>query len=60
MGLLAMIKNTTEILLPKYVGGYKITPNFYIHLQHKPKWFTRKMHKLLLNWEWFDIKETCK
>lgn len=45
------------IELPKSVGGYRITPNFHIHLQHKPKWFTRKMHQLLLNWEWFDIEE---
>lgn len=36
------------------VGYWRIGQLLTIAMYHKPNWFHRKMHKLILGWEWED------
>lgn len=43
-----------KLVVPQYVGHWRISGNFHVHVTKRPNRINRLMTRLLLGWEWND------
>lgn len=55
-GTLTSLTATSLTTLPPNVGAWVIGGNFYIQQHRKPRWLTRFLMRVLVEWEWRDSK----